>query len=166
MLCALEAISLGEPSKGAVSDEEVIIRVSYDPLHYNKSGALKSNVIRISHLIDGELSVWRLPEAQKDQDDLKQKLQEEKPDGQNVRGLAELSVQDIRKMKSQAGLRLFCIRDDTVIDLDGKKHHLHASIAFCASLGAEYKNKETDEFIYARDLLYNYVKNRLIEQAA
>lgn len=135
-------------------DDEIILRASYNPMHYNGE-RLKPSFVRPAHLFDGQLSVWRASSVTGiSVSDAASILRNVQPSGNSLRALHGARVRDIRRAVAEDGNRFFCVLDETETDDHGGSHPAHAHIALCE----KFKALLTDQ----NDLRFKAAKEQLV----
>lgn len=130
--CVREQTPQHPNSPGVVTDPEVVCRGAYDPIHFNKKGALRAAVVRPKDLIAGELSVWRRDrDPNFGLDGVKGELEKAAADGHELRLILGATAEAIRAIRLEAlgqNQRIFCVLDDCRTDEKGGWHPEHATV--------------------------------------
>jgi len=165
--CPLEDVQRDVRSPGPVEANELVARASYDPRHYKKN-KVQSSVIRATDLFAGTLSVWRVSgKASMTLPGLSAKLQADCEPGQTIKALHPVSVDQIRRMKTEdKQSRLFCVVDECDVDDQGGHHHAHAHIRICDHLKAQMPDMDCDLFRYAKSALVQAAKANQVAHPA
>lgn len=143
---------------GVVDDEEIILRASYDPMHWKKS-KIQSSFVRASHLLEGELSVWRSSEKSGlTVSDVMLITDGVAPPGNTTKQLHGPLAREIRGLRNPSGDRLFCVVDETTTDEAGGHHPAHAHIRLCDVQRASIAGVSDPNFEWARQRLILLMK--------
>ena len=160
--CAIACPREGTPqdlkSAGIIDNDEVILRASYDPMHW-RTGRVANSFVRAEDLFKGELSVWR--SSMKSGLSLADVFSIAKrlgPNGQVVKQLHGPTAQQIRDIVCDQGHRLFCVVDETETDGLGGFHHAHAHIRICDGKRASMADTKDVMFQAARERLIFFMK--------
>lgn len=156
--CAYEQCSCDSRSVGIVRDGEFLCRATFDPNHHRSDSEIKPGVISNNQLLKGEISVWRVSsEGAADIPDILNRLVP--PPGNQVRGLAIISVRVLRSGRVGINSGRFCVLDECATDEVGGFHPKHAHISFCRERKFVEADKTSEEFQAVKSHLVNIIKH-------
>jgi hypothetical protein len=144
--CPAEQTPQHEHSPGVVADEEIVCRGALDPMHFNKKGQVKAAFIRSTHLLDGELSIWRISRQPRfGVAEACHEIENTKPADQALKALYSAKVEQLRAFKISIegdDKRAACVIDDCRTDEADGYHPEHAVIALSCHDGLDWKEDE------------------------
>ena len=144
--CPAEQDPQHEHSPGVVADEEIVCRGALHPMHFDKKGELKAAFIRSAHLLDGELSVWRISrQPHFGVAEACIEIENTKPADQALKRLYSANVKQLRALRIVVDggyKRVACVVDDCRTDEAGGYHREHAVIALSSHEGLDWREDQ------------------------